>query len=300
MNTATGTPAHRSAGPLVADMSVDTGKLRLSGRIAGPRTTHRGLIIALHGGTYDSAYYDSGPDSLLELGALLGYLVIALDRPGYGAAQHADPAHLSFAAQARVLSAAVEKIVEDYGIEGGAVLAGHSVGGMIALCVAAATDPGGTIAAVQVSGVGERWQPGPREEWSSMIGDVPSVTVPVEVHGQAMFGPPGTYSTAQQARDAELIRPLPMPELIDVVAWADTLPLIAAKVALPVSLTLAEHDRFWQSDAGDRAAISGRFTASPSVQTEQFAGAGHSIELHRNARAYCLRQLSYAEQWLSA
>lgn len=86
MNTATDTPAPAlSVTPPVADVYVDTGELRLSGPIAGPRTTHRGVIAALHGGTYDSAYYDSGPGSLLQLGALLGYPVIALDRPGYGA-----------------------------------------------------------------------------------------------------------------------------------------------------------------------------------------------------------------------
>jgi pimeloyl-ACP methyl ester carboxylesterase len=299
MNTTTDTPAGLSVAPPVADVSVDTGELRLSGRIAGPRTTHRGVIVALHGGTYDSAYYDSGPGSLLQLGALLGYLVIALDRPGYGATQTADPAQLSFPAQARVLSAAVEKIIQDYGAEAGVVLTGHSIGGMLALCVAAAA-PAGTITAVEVSGLGERWQPGLREMWSSMIGDTPSVTLPADAHSRVMLGPPGTHSSAQQARNAQLIRPLPMPELISVVAWGDMLPSVAAKVTVPVNITLAEHDNIWQSDADARAALSLHFTETPSIRTELFAGAGHSIELHRNARAYCLRQLAFAEQWLSA
>lgn len=296
MNTATTTPAT----PPVADVSVEGDGLRLSGRIAGPRANHRGVIIALHGGTYDSAYYDLGPDSLLRLGALLGYLVIALDRPGYGASRQADPARLSFAAQARVLSGAVEEIARQYGAGAGVVLTGHSIGGMLALSVAAASAPGGPVTAVEACGIGERWQPGLREMWSSMISDAPSVTVPANAHARVMFGPPGTYSPAQQARDAQLIRPLPMPELIDVVTWADMLPSVAAELTVPVTITLPEHDNIWRADADTRAALSRRFTATPSVRVEPFESAGHSVELHRNARGYCLRQLAFAEQWLSA
>lgn len=300
MSTASDTPARAPANPVVADISVDTGTHRLSGRMAGPRSGHRGLIIALHGGTYDSAYYDSGPDSLLRLGALLGYLVIALDRPGYGAAAHADQSDMSFAAQTRILSASAARLVRDYAAGARAVLVGHSIGGMLALCVTAADEPTGLIAGVEVSGLGERWQPGLREMWSSLIGDVPSVTIPAEAHGQVMLGPADTYSPGQWSRNADLIRPLPMPELTDVVAWGDILPTVAARVSVPASITLAEHDNIWQSDADSRAAVSAHFTTSPSVRTELFPGAGHSIELHRNARAYCLRQLACAEEWLSA
>lgn len=281
------------------DLTVDVGELLLSGRIAGPRTAGRGVIVALHGGTYDSAYYDNGPDSLLRLGALLGYLVIALDRPGYGATRDADPALLSFAAQARILSAAVTRIRAGYPGAPGLVLAGHSIGGMLALCAAAA-DQAGTIAGVEVSGLGERWQPGLREMWASMIGDGPSVTVPADAHGQVMFGPPGTHSAAGRARNADLIRPMPMPELVDVVGWGDMLPSAAASVTVPVSITLAEHDNIWQSGTAARDAAARHFTAAPSVRTGLFAAAGHSIELHRGARAYCLRQLAFAEECLTA
>lgn len=296
MSTASDNPAS----PAVADLTVDTRAHRLSGRIAGPRSGHRGLIIALHGGTYDSAYYDGGPDSLLELGALLGYLVVAVDRPGYRASAPAVHADMSFAGQTAILAAAVKSLVGTYAEGTRAVLVGHSIGGMLALCVAAADEPAGLIAGVEASGLGERWQPGLREMWSTLISDAPSVTVPAEAHGQVMLGPAGTHSPGQQSRDADLIRPMPMPELIDVVDWAELLPTVAAKVAVPVSLTFAEHDNIWQSDPDARAAVSVHFTKSPSVRAELFQGAGHSIELHRGARAYCLRQLASAEEFLTA
>jgi len=32
----------------------------LSGRFTGPMSRPRGMVVALHGGTYDSGYYDTG------------------------------------------------------------------------------------------------------------------------------------------------------------------------------------------------------------------------------------------------
>jgi pimeloyl-ACP methyl ester carboxylesterase len=46
------------------------------------------VVVALHGGAVTSGYFDSPVSprlSLLAAGAALGFTVIALDRPGYGA-----------------------------------------------------------------------------------------------------------------------------------------------------------------------------------------------------------------------
>jgi pimeloyl-ACP methyl ester carboxylesterase len=42
------------------------------------------LVIALHGGTYSSQYFDIPGHSLLDNASALGIPVIALDRPNYG------------------------------------------------------------------------------------------------------------------------------------------------------------------------------------------------------------------------
>ena len=48
-------------------LTVDAGDLRLSARIARPQSTpSRGLIVALHGGTYDASYYDYSRHLLLQ------------------------------------------------------------------------------------------------------------------------------------------------------------------------------------------------------------------------------------------
>jgi hypothetical protein len=148
--------------------------------------------------------------------------------------------------------------------------------------------------------MGELWQPGLREMWGSLIGDAAEVTVPADAHNHVMYGPEGTFDAARQATFTTLQRPIPMPELTDVVAWSDRLPSVAAAIDVPVRATLAEHDNIWQSDAAARTVLRQRFTRCPSIRVESFPGAGHSIELHRGARAYILRQLAFAEECLSA
>ena len=59
----------------------------LSGRTRIPQVRDGGdlpLVIALHGGTYTSAYFDVPGYSLLDRASGLGIPVIAVDRPGYG------------------------------------------------------------------------------------------------------------------------------------------------------------------------------------------------------------------------
>lgn len=277
---------------------VDTIAGPLSGRIAGPTRRPRGLIVALHGGTYDSAYYDTGPGSLLSLGEALGLCVVALDRPGYGAGAGLDAKWLSFAGQTDLLIEGIRELTRQVQPYEGTVLVGHSIGGMIALQVAAAG--GLDLKGIEVSGIGTRWRSGMLEMWSSFIGDIPAIEVPAVPHAEVMFGPKGTYTDSQFATDASLIRPMPMPELVDVVRWADQMPAIAERVSQSVSLTFPEHDNIWLTDDDARAAARDLFTASPHVEVHLLRGAGHCAEMHRPARSYCLRQLAFVEACLSS
>ncbi|RZL95687.1 MAG: alpha/beta hydrolase [Variovorax sp.] len=91
------------------------------------------MVVSLHGGTYDSGYYDNGFGSLLSIGAALGLCVVALDRPGYGKGSSLDPRWLSFNGQAQFLAAAVNQLKHDVDPVAGVGLVGHSIGGMLAL-----------------------------------------------------------------------------------------------------------------------------------------------------------------------
>lgn len=72
----------------IKEIDIVCGSRRLSGRLAAPANGKpRGLIIALHGGSYTSRYFDTPGHSVLSAIAQLGYTVIGIDRPGYGAAK---------------------------------------------------------------------------------------------------------------------------------------------------------------------------------------------------------------------
>lgn len=278
-------------------ISVDTAAGALSGRAAGPRKAPRGLIVALHGGTYDSSYYDTGAGSLLDLADPLRLRVVALDRPGYGTTQGIDPSRLTFQAQAPLLVEAIGELQRQCAPTDGTTLIGHSIGGMIALHVAAT----GQIAfnGIEVSGLGTHWAPGMLEMWTSFISDDPDLTVPAEPHAQVMLGPDGSYTDQQRARDADLIRPMPMPELRSVVRWTDDFPTVAARIHAPVHLTFAEHDNIWATEVASCAAATELFTHASRADRTLFHGAGHCIGLHRPSRAYTLHQLCFVEECLA-
>src|ERR1700760_570920 len=48
------------------------------------------LIVAVHGGTYTSRYFDVPGYSLLDRAGVLGLPVLAIDRPGYGQSLELD------------------------------------------------------------------------------------------------------------------------------------------------------------------------------------------------------------------
>ena len=95
--------------------------------------------------------------------------------------------------------------------------------------------------------------------------------------GKTSEPPEGSFEPAQKALDAELLRPLPMPELKDVVRSADAFASIAAQITVPVSVTFPEHDNIWATDADARA-------LAASLQR-------HSGRLARSAQARAYRPL---------
>ena len=80
--------------PAVEEVLVDAGDVELSGLLAWPDTAARALVVALPGGGLRAGYFHGvvDPDqSLLTLGAALGFATLALDRPGYGASAASLP-----------------------------------------------------------------------------------------------------------------------------------------------------------------------------------------------------------------
>ena len=96
----------------------------------------RAVVVALHGGAVTSGYFDSPVSprlSLLTAGAALGFTVIALDRPGYGASAPYTERMPTVASRVGLAYATIESFLAGRPRGAGVFLMGHSMGCVLAV-----------------------------------------------------------------------------------------------------------------------------------------------------------------------
>ncbi len=278
-------------------VSIGAGTIQLSGRFL-PATNGqpRALLVALHGGTYTSKYFDTPSSSLLEFCASLGYSILALDRPGYGAATSVPVDQLSFDDQVPVLRRALEVIWHDYGQQSaGMFVIGHSIGGMISLLLAAER-PHERLLGVNMTGAGGLYNEQTKVAFASLVSDAPTVMMDIAIKVMAMYGPAWSYPEEQAHYDPERDVPTAAIELAEAQTWGARLPQVAANVRVPVQFMVPEYDHIWRADAEALSPVAAMFSAAPFVDVGVQRMAGHSAELHTLARAFYMKILSFVEE----
>jgi pimeloyl-ACP methyl ester carboxylesterase len=258
----------------------------------------RAVVVALHGGAVTSAYFDQRAtprQSLLRAGAALGFTVIALDRPGYGAsAPYAD--RLTTAESRLELAyATIDELLAGRSRGAGVFVLAHSIGCALALALAA-DERGRGLLGLEISGIGLR----PHADSDLVLGPLtrgePPATGPT-VRGNlrdVLWRPRHLYPDGAAA--ALPFSPVPGYEGGDVRGWVAAFPGLAARVRVPVRYTLGDHERVWACGPAALAEVAALFTASPRVTTAEQADAGHNLSLGLSALAYHLKVLSFAEE----
>ncbi len=267
-----------------------------TGRSITPARVEPGapLVIAIHGGTYSSRYFDVEGHSLLDRAARNGVPAIAIDRYGYGDTPFT--ADMSILGQAAALSEALGRVwAEHSGVTRGVVLVAHSIGAAIALGVAAR--PGDwPLLGVAVSGIGVRTPNQHGQMWNSLP-DLPTVDMPVPVKDQLMFGPAGSFGAHMPAASHVANTAVPKAELVDIVGgWQAQAAAVCAAISVPVHYRQAEHDRLWVVDRQEIDAFAARFTRSPRVDAAMVRDTGHCMDFHAIGPALQLQQLGFALQ----
>ncbi|MDI2125179.1 alpha/beta hydrolase [Yinghuangia seranimata] len=286
----------------VESVQYDVASVHLSGLLARPAGAARGTVLALHGGGSHAAYWhrDAAPDtSLLLLGASLGWTVLAVDRPGYGASAGLPRDRQDLDHQADLMFRLVDELPAHLGSDAGAgvFLAAHSMGALLALRMGGRDDA--RLLGVAAGGVPLRYSEDKARAMAAVPTDGEGVVPPMRGPGTGAatyFGPPGSYDPALLTREGRVVAPVPIAEFADARDSPLTLPGILAKVRVPVHWTVAE---FESSNLAGPAVLdeAGRLlTHAPRVELHTQPGVGHNLSLHYAARAYHLRVMAFAEE----
>ena len=251
-------------------------------------------MIAIHGGTYSSAYFDLPGRSLMQQAAANGIAAVTIDRPGYGASPILAPDKMDIPGQAEFLADALADVLQAAGGDcSGVVLVGHSIGAAIAATVAALA-PLWPLRGLAISGVGLTTTPGDHERWQALP-DLPMVDMPAAVKDQVMFGPAGSFDADMPAASHAANAAAPKAELLSITGdWHDVAPEILRRIAVPVHYRQAEFDRLWVVDQGEVAGFAAALTQSPLVDARMVQGVGHCIDFHSIGPAFQLQQLGFA------
>lgn len=291
----------------VENVGYDIAGMTLSGLLARPEpgVRPRGLLLALHGGGSRAAYWHrdgAAEDSLLVPAAALGWTVLAVDRPGYGASVGLARERQGLDAQVDVLFALLDELGEaPVGAEPDGsgpmpvFLAAHSMGALVALRMAA-DKRGRDLLGLAVGGAPLRYTPERLAEFATVPTDGAFVPSAGGSTPDTFFGPPGSYDPALLTRAGRVAAPVPMAEFVDVRESPYTLPGVLARVVPPVHWTVAEFER--SQPAGPEVPAEARelLVGARWVETHTQRGVGHNISLHHAARAYHLRVLAFAEE----
>lgn len=285
----------------VTEITLDGGGVGLSGLLAEPATTSpRAVILALHGGGLRAAYFHGTAQprlSLLTLGAELGFTVLAIDRPGYGASAAQLPHGMSVAAQSRTLHAALESFSAGRDIGAGVFVVAHSYGGKVALRMAA-DDKDTALVGLDISGCGRSYAVDVAQHLAPRAAADDSAAPAARTTWQLHWGPARLYPPGTFVAERLPLAPMPEAEVAEAEAWPEQFAGIAARVTVPVRFTFAEYERWWRHDRAAADALRAAFVAAPEPVVTGQRNAGHNISLGLAAPSYHMRAIAFAKDCL--
>jgi pimeloyl-ACP methyl ester carboxylesterase len=260
----------------------------------------RAVVLALHGGASTAAYFDCPGHprlSLLRAGALLGYTVIALDRPGYGASAPYPDAMQRPEQRVALAYGAVEKILGSSPRGAGLFLLAHSAGCELAVRMASdeTAERAEQLIGVELAGTGLQYDDAAQE----ILKTATPTQRPTGLR-ELLWQPEHLYPAEVLNGITNSSTGAPY-EAAMVSDWArQDFPALAGHVRVPVQFSVADHERVWKSDGDALAKIAALFTASPRFVINEQVGAGHNLSLSVSAAAYHLKVLSFVEDCVVA
>jgi pimeloyl-ACP methyl ester carboxylesterase len=268
----------------------------ISGRLARPRERNGTdeLIVAIHGGTYYSKYFDVEHHSLLERGLARGVPIVAIDRPSYGKSTALPDAPDLLHQNGLHLNEIIPRVVSElFPGETEVFVIGHSMGGVVAITIASLRPE--WLSGIAVSGIGTVVPPDLPGVFAQLPMTEPLVLLPSDMKDSVMFGPEGSMAPEMPEASHAADTTVPLAELFDVISgWVQRFPELAEAVEVPVHYRQAEFDHLWLTDATTVDAFSQAFRRSGRVDSQITPGAGHCIDFHKASHEFQIEQLEFA------
>lgn len=269
-----------------------TGRLSPAGAV--PAAADHPLLVAIHGGTYTADYFDIEGCSLMTRAAALGLPIFAVNRPGYLDSLPKEASDGSIHANAEILNDVLSELWERHG-QGtrGIFLIGHSIGGAIAIRMAA-LPRSWPLLGLSISGVGLREPDHVLAQWKSLP-PIDMIDIPPQAKDALMYGPAESFLLEAQRAAHRADHPMPRQELLDIAfEWSRLLDESAPHIDVPVHYRQPEFDKLWVVDDSEVHGFASRFVKAPVVDARVMKGAGHCIDFHRLGAAFQLEQIAFA------
>lgn len=254
------------------------------------------MLVALAGGGYDARYFDAPHASLHARARAAGFSLVAVTRPGYPASADSAARQPPFSAAADLLSEAIDDAWARFGGDRpGIILLGHSIGGAVAVHVAAGR-PNWPLLGLSISGVGDSISAVAVDRYQQLPPDV-AVSLPFDVVRPSLYGPDWTVAPEVLRRAGELRVSTPSADLREITGpWSSDLDDIAERIRVPLHYALTEFDALWEASPESVARFARRFVNAPFVEADLWRGAGHNIEHHLLGEAYALGVFAFAHR----
>lgn len=276
------------------DFHVDTAYGPASGivgRADEQAAKKRPLLVALHGGTYTSAYFDVPGYSFIDRATAAGFDILALDRPGYRQTAQLEDGELMLDRNATRISALLPEVAAALDLDMDAVvLVGHSMGGVIASTIAARL-PSWPLKGIAGTGFAHRLPAHLAEAFAGLPRQY-YIELPTPMKDQLMFGPPDTLAEGMPAQSHIANTHMPRAEAIDIVEWGTRAAGILGQIQVPVYYKLAEFEQLWNTS--EQPAVAAMHGKAPSVLSGILPGVGHCIDFHKLGAGFQDEVLQFA------
>lgn len=240
--------------------------------------------MCIHGGGCNSKYFDIRGFSVAKAALARGFDVLLVNRPGHGGS---DPPRTNnpIAEAAARLRDHLAPIMTGRASPD-VVVIGHSIGGAVALMLAAKQNI--VIRGVAVSGIGRTLSD--TSKAALMRSEIDYADPPHDF----FFGPKGSYAWNAPMALRKVIEPWRVDDIHDVrISWPEQFDTVAAAITVPVAFHLAEYERIWRAAHADVAEAAACFTASPVVDAGVLPDGGHLYEVHKRGPELLARQFDF-------